>query len=97
MLMYPSIHIEQEQKLAAYSIDGKLYFVDLEKATLPDLEKQQSFLFDLDIEIKSFSKLLMEGFSELAQNFFKEFKIKYKISVKIFFVKLKLSIKIKNI
>ena len=42
---YSVVPIEQAQKVAIYGTDGELYFVDLEKPTLPDLEKKQSFLY----------------------------------------------------
>ena len=45
VFMYSIVPIEQAQKVAIYGTDGEIYFVDLEKPTLPDLEKQQSFLY----------------------------------------------------
>ena len=45
IFMYSIVPIEQAQKVAIYGTDGEIYFVDLEKPTLPDLEKQQSFLY----------------------------------------------------
>ena len=45
IFMYSIVPIEQAQKVAVYGTDGEIYFVDLEKPTLPDLEKQQSFLY----------------------------------------------------
>ena len=42
---YSVVPIESAQKVAIYGTDGELYFVDLEKPTLPDLEKKQSFLY----------------------------------------------------
>ena len=42
---YSVVPIEQAQKVAVYGTDGELYFIDLEKPTLPDLEKKQSFLY----------------------------------------------------
>ena len=42
---YSIVPIEQAQKVAVYGTDGELYFIDLEKPTLPDLEKTQSFLY----------------------------------------------------
>ena len=45
IFMYSVVPIEQAQKVAVYGTDGELYFIDLEKHTLPDLEKKQSFLY----------------------------------------------------
>ena len=45
IFMYSVVPIEQAQKVAVYGTDGELYFIDLEKPTLPDLEKKQSFLY----------------------------------------------------
>ena len=45
IFMYSVVPIEQAQKVAIYGTDGELYFIDLEKPTLPDLEKKQSFLY----------------------------------------------------
>ena len=42
---YSVVPIEQAQKVAIYGTDGELYFIKLEKPTLPDLEKKQSFLY----------------------------------------------------
>ena len=42
---YSIVPIEQAQKVAIYGTDGELYFIDLEKPSLPDLEKKQSFLY----------------------------------------------------
>ena len=43
---YSFVPIEQAKKVAVYGTDGELYFIDLEKPTLPDLEKKQSFLYN---------------------------------------------------
>ena len=45
IFIYSVVPIEQAQKVAVYGADGELYFIDLEKPTLPDLEKKQSFLY----------------------------------------------------
>ena len=45
IFVYSVVPIEQAQKVAVYGTDGELYFIDLEKPTLPDLEKKQSFLY----------------------------------------------------
>jgi hypothetical protein len=42
---YSIVPIEQAQKVAIYGTDGELYFIDLEKPSLPDSEKKQSFLY----------------------------------------------------
>ena len=42
---YSVVPIEQASKVAIYGTDGELYFISLEKPTLPDLEKKQSFLY----------------------------------------------------
>ena len=42
---YSKCSIEQAQKVAVYGTDGELYFIELKKPTLPDLEKKQSFLY----------------------------------------------------
>jgi len=45
IFMYLVVPIEQAQKVAVYGTDWELYFIVLEKPTLSDLEKQQSFLY----------------------------------------------------
>ena len=44
-LMYSVVPIEQAKKVAIYGTDGDLYFIDLVNPRLPDLEKQNSFLY----------------------------------------------------
>ena len=45
--MYSIAPIEQAQKVAVYGADIELHFIELEKPTLPDLEKKQVFIYQL--------------------------------------------------
>ena len=44
--VYSIVPIDQAKKVAIYGTDGDLYFVPLKKPNLPDLEKQNSFIYN---------------------------------------------------
>jgi len=44
-LMYSIVPIDQAKKVAIYGTDGELYFIPIQKPSLPDLEKKSSFIY----------------------------------------------------
>ena len=44
--MYSIVPIEQAKKVAIFGTDGELYFIPLNKPSLPDLEKKNSFIYN---------------------------------------------------
>ena len=44
--IYSIVPIDQAEKVAIWGTDGELYFIPLQKPSLPDLEKKNSFLYN---------------------------------------------------
>ena len=44
--IYSIVPIDQAKKVAIWGTDGELYFIPLQKPSLPDLEKKNSFLYN---------------------------------------------------
>ena len=46
VFIYSIVPIDQAKKVAIWGTDGELYFIPLQKPSLPDLEKKNSFLYN---------------------------------------------------